>query len=67
MPVWTTKHSAADIKAEAEKIGLDWHSLDGVELSRFDDGSCILVTRDTPDASKLVEHLLAAGMIEADR
>jgi len=65
MPVWTTKRSATDIKAEAEKIGLDWHTLEGVEVSRFDDGSCILVTGDTEGAQRLVAHLIAVGMVEA--
>jgi ABC-type sulfate/molybdate transport systems ATPase subunit len=65
MPVWTTKHPAASLKAEAEKLGLEWHSLEGVEVRSFEDGTSLLVTHDTPDATKLAEHLLAIGMIEA--
>ena len=64
MAVLSTKLSAKAIKEEAEKIGLVWHDIEGIEVVHFDDGSTVIVAGDGEDARKLVEHLVALGMAE---
>ena len=65
MAIWATKLSSSAIKDEAKKIGLDWHTIQGVEVHHFDDGTAILVTGETSDARALVDHLVALAMVEA--
>ena len=52
------------IKSEAATLGIEWHLLHGLTVTEFEDGSSVLLVRESDtQAVRLLDHLLARRLV----